>query len=582
MKTLDSAVATIAAAAVHAVADHPISAPGSYMSLPLEGRVDLMRPVVERKPEAEEQSGPSPSAAASPPIYAQNLPAVVTVAPPPPPEPARPTSSTWNAQHEAPPHQSGPEYGEMRGGMTAFYENAWDRPLGHQKAQEDWNANLNYPTIPDVVKEDKWYDGAATKTVPDYSKVETVFPWESQVRNVPDRHFPASDLPPPRPVPIPSTPTLSLQAPTPPLETPQPAPPPRADTPPEQPKRVMSFQEAMAGYTNAWDDVPSIKNYANKLAGVRDSDSAQRRSSASGMKTPALRKGDGQQSYFADSMPSQDVKQKAKADVRPKKRRNGSSEVVETRSEGSHDGDDEETTSGEDEDNLRSPILKRSSGSPIGQNSGRGPSSSKSGNKSRVGSGGAPVEPKRTYQARSIQTEPTMTQDRVVQTPPASESKRFDFPNSSGPARPDLTRSAGGSSSLVRSVGSPKVAGFTSIGGVASQTSPVASPPRPRYARMSSEETVTSATQHSPASTRSDLITPTLEDERPRVDGKSSPLSPTLSNASSSGSTVKPVGRRFDPSTSIDVSILRYCSLLLAYRLVLVTHSLEKEIPSRS
>lgn len=104
---------------------------GVYESLPLEGRVDLMRPKPV-KPESPERT-PAPALAASPPVYAQALPAAEPVHPPN--QQGSPPLAAWDAQTSAPPLTLGPE---MRGGMNQFYENAWDRQDKEEK--HDWNA----------------------------------------------------------------------------------------------------------------------------------------------------------------------------------------------------------------------------------------------------------------------------------------------------------------------------------------------------------------------------------------------------------------------------------------------------------
>lgn len=454
-----------------------------------------------------------PSLAGSPPIYAQALPHSAPIHPP-----ARqgspPISETWNAQFDSPPRHSGPQFGEMRQGMPENYENAWDKPLGHQQRQsEDWNAAGSYPTIPDVVKEDKWYAGAADGK-PDYSKVETVFPWEKKQRQPPSRHFPASDPPPPRSDPAPM---LRLQLPSPPAPENVRLPLSTATSPSAGQQRPMSFHQAMAQYTNAWD-IPSIQNYASRLAGPKE-----RKALAKGMQTPALERENPLGVLLAESDSKQKNKNLAPGTGRThtkRSRRSPESSPPEARSEGSRDGDDEETTSGSDrgDEEERYPIVRRAGGPGGRPGHSRAGSKMSSSGTSPIITPGQELGPSggRQYTGRSVQTDPVPMQDRVVQTSPKQVLS-------------DLATAGKGRGP---SSWKPPATGQ----GDASQTdSPVTARPKP--VRQSSEETITSATYRSPRN-------------QPR------PLRDEDRSTSSSSNEAKPraTARIFDPSTSIDVS----------------------------
>jgi hypothetical protein len=505
---------------------HAAGIEGTYYSLPLDGRVDLMRPLPARPsvPTPERK----PSLAGSPPIYAQALPHTAPVHPP-----ARqgspPIPETWNAQFDSPPRRSGPQYGEMRQGMPENYVNVWDKPLGHQKQRtEDWNVAGSYPTIPDVVKEDKWYAGAADGK-PDYSKVETVFPWEKEERQPPSRHFPASDPPPPRANPLPEL-RLHLPSPPAPQDIRLPLSTAASPTGPQQHRKQMSFHQAMAQYTNAWD-IPSIQNYASRLGGPKE-----RKALAKGMQTPALER-ENMQGILLAEPESKQRNNKHLVPARPhshakRGKRSADSTPPETRSEGSRDGDDEETTSGSDKDEEeRYPIVRRGAGG-----SSTRPGHSRTASK-MSSTGGSPIStpgqetgPRsagngggKHYTVRSVQTDPVPMQDRVVQTSP--EQRMADLATAK--------RTAGPSSYKFGAVGADHVSQ-----GTASQTDTGLGGLRRKPVRQSSEETITSATYNSPKN-----------NAQTRVPNGSA-------SSSSNEARPKPTSRIFDPSTSIDVSHL--------------------------
>lgn len=326
-----------------------------YISLPLEGRIDLMRPQPVAnvgKPDAEPPVEPLPSASASPPITTQALPSQL----PSNPRIERAISppAVWDARYSAPPQRSGAEYGEMRVGAFDFYENAWDKPLG-QHEENNWNPVNSYPVIPDSVKEDKWYRVGADD-VPDRSKVKDVFPWESQSRPTPSRRFPRGDTPPPAEMTIP---LVAVQDSTPPNQTPATELGTRDffDAAPPPVQRHTSFADAMraGSYRNAWDDVPAISKYVERVGG-RPSMSSLEGPLHPGTKSVAL-------SGFSNANSGESGKKAGKGKARD--------EHSDRRSETSRDGDDEDTESSAEETYLKRPIKTKHSSAAHGESSGR-------------------------------------------------------------------------------------------------------------------------------------------------------------------------------------------------------------------
>lgn len=238
---------------------------GSYTSMPLAGRLDLMRP--HHSPHKSPARPLSPSIASSP--------VVQTITPLQPAPESAPQTSHWDAQLYAPPSNAGPE---MATPMDANYSNAWDEPggLGHQPP---FQTDRGYPVLPDHVKQDTWYQ-AYTNTTPDRANIAPVFPWEKSDRVKPGRVFPPGDSPPlyQPSAAKPKSPPNELAAPT--AEDQAPS---GTTSPP--PTRGMA--DAIATYHNAWDGIPQIQQYATRLAGVPGSSFRQRgQPSTSGQTTP--------------------------------------------------------------------------------------------------------------------------------------------------------------------------------------------------------------------------------------------------------------------------------------------------------
>lgn len=194
---------------------------GGYASLPLDGRIDLMRPRLA-----------SPEAVASP----------LAAAKEDSPEGTPPYQKQWDPSRD--PAQG---KGEAHGMTESKYGNTWDASEADQKAaHKRWReGGQGGQAVWEVPKELRDGRYNVTSEHADSSLVGKVFPWESRHRKTASRVFPTGEAPPP-----------SHQQPKPasPGERPYQAPPPPAN-----------FHQAMKSYSNAWDDVPAIKKYVTRL-----------------------------------------------------------------------------------------------------------------------------------------------------------------------------------------------------------------------------------------------------------------------------------------------------------------------------
>ena len=213
------------------------------MSLPLEGRLDLMMPKPKRKVSFLSPPYPSPSAIATP---------IMTAPRPQTIQQQMTQSPTWDASRHSPPQHGGPE---MSIPINLHYAPAWDQPLSAQSAyHSSQHIEPEYPNIPANVRSDDWYKQFTTST-PDRSNVQPLFPWEEgQHQRRPDRIFPRGESP------------LRQQGYHPDVfVSPHHASPSLSSPPGKTPPRSMT--EAIASYTNAWDAVPSIQRYVNSISG---------------------------------------------------------------------------------------------------------------------------------------------------------------------------------------------------------------------------------------------------------------------------------------------------------------------------
>ncbi|CDZ96803.1 Glycosyl transferase, family 8-glycogenin [Phaffia rhodozyma] len=311
-----------------------------YVSLPLEGRVDLLRrqESVPPAPIAE----PFPPFAASFPVPTQTEPQQdqqPTVHAPAPhtiqPETGIPYFAQWDPARSSPPKDN---Y-QMQVDINQHYKNAWD--LSGQEAKEQeraWAAGQGKVKeswkLPAVV-DDGRYITPANPTVP--VKADSSLPWNRGHRKTPSRVFPRGDTPPIPEHPLitfaePSARNSSSESPVIPQLSFHAATPSPEPTPVPTPRPVLSFEEAMRSYKgNAWDSMPGIKNYANRLQGTKQV------SKPSGAITPAIK---GEIVYNdRGRRGSKDIDIDWRSQERSRDR--------------GDDGDDEEEDSDEDDDNVK-------------------------------------------------------------------------------------------------------------------------------------------------------------------------------------------------------------------------------------
>ena len=295
--------------------------PGQYISLPLDGRVDLIMPKPKPKKaksvKFDEQRMESSGAIASPTQYHAPLPQTI--------QQQLSQPAIWDAVHHAPPQKGGPE---MSIRMDTFYAPAWEQTPAQQAAyyQRANERQPEYPTLPESVTSDTWYSAYSGK-VPDKRNIKPVFPWEQpgQSHRAPDRVFPRGSTPPPQQS---STPSVNVQNPTPPLHS----PPHRQPSPPPQPR---SMSDAMASYTNAWDSMPSIQRYVKQITGRSNAPTSL---------------GMGRRESTFDPASIQSVPPTPRGEHPEKKSKAHKRDAsIDRHSEASADGDDEEEESSEDD-----------------------------------------------------------------------------------------------------------------------------------------------------------------------------------------------------------------------------------------
>ena len=233
--------------------------PGQYMSLPLDGRIDLIMPSPKPRVSFLDPAPPSPPAVSSP----------LHVHAPPPQTIEQQTTqpATWDASKYSPPKSGGPE---MVTPIRTHYAPAWDQRPSQRATYYSQSLSTDhghqpepqYPTLPKSVTNDSWYQ-AYSGLKPDPKQIQPVFPWEQSggEHRKPDRVFPRGSSPPPR---YPVTHSVPTQRPKPQLLSPRAS----THTPPPPPARSMA--ESMASYTNAWDTMPQIRHYVDRITGRRN------------------------------------------------------------------------------------------------------------------------------------------------------------------------------------------------------------------------------------------------------------------------------------------------------------------------
>lgn len=516
------------------------SSEGIYSSLPLDGRVDLMRPQPKPAKPEEPPKEAAPSAAASPPIYAQPLPIEAPINPPN--RQGSPPLAVWDAQRSAPPARAGPEFT----GHFDSYENAWDRPNNAPK--EEWNPVISYPVIPDRVKQDAWYAGAAD-VPPDRRNVKPVFPWESDRNRTTARVFPKGDTPPAEEEVLPQVATEDVASPSSDSTAIGSVPAPGQPSTPSA-IRHQSFSEAIASYTNAWDEIPSIKRYATRLTGGPPRPVA-----------PPATPGPGTVGLPASN----------EAAGRPRSRRessNGKRHFVPPLENRSEDGDVEDTSEEDDRSEEGESAAQShggrkydrrgpGGGSAGGPSGGTGHAHRGSTDTTGYGSSGpakssgngeqSTPSANRRYRERSAQTDVVQHRDQRTQTGSPKHRPVFFTSDSSSANLTELGRAKG--------VGSP-----------------------PQYGRTSSTDSVTGHFRkalfaNAPQGV-TEVMTPSIDDEKNRKffvmqgvaamapsasrttsdEGFSSSTTVVPSSAATSPSKLARATRVFDPATSLDVS----------------------------
>ncbi|KAG6817756.1 hypothetical protein H0H87_004547 [Tephrocybe sp. NHM501043] len=191
----------------------------------------------------------------------------------PPPRPHSPTMLLWNPAIEPPPKET-PAVNAFP--TSTYFTNAWDASSvksGQQQSHQPQTPVLDSRAlfeplprseIPDSLIKQGHYrnvtgdDYHGVSPSPDTTKVKPVFPWEEKPRHLPGRVFPVADSPKPTLFLSPesqSSQTSSDMPTTPEVKSAHPPPilSPLHGLPP-------SFI-----YPNAWDTVPSIQKYAERL-----------------------------------------------------------------------------------------------------------------------------------------------------------------------------------------------------------------------------------------------------------------------------------------------------------------------------
>lgn len=280
-----------------------------YMSMPLEGRVDLLMPkgdtasspdhsdrdrdILHGKPaasvnhtDADSTNPPQTIVRTRKDIEQENL-----------ESPAE--KSAWDAAHYPAPKNSRPE---MAIPMTTIYAPAWDEPSSASAVYFEGmvETSLDYPTLPENVLSNDWY-GDITATRPDPRMVSNVFPWESDAQSRPaaTRRFPQDR---------PAEDALRDALPSGDLRSPESSSESASEAHSTEHNRsqlhgaseggrnehtesgasnrchpALSFAESMASYTNAWDEVASIHTYAQRLTALGIG--VERRAQTSGLET---------------------------------------------------------------------------------------------------------------------------------------------------------------------------------------------------------------------------------------------------------------------------------------------------------
>ena len=222
---------------------------GGYTSLPLDGRIDLMRPRLA-SPESTASTLSSP---ASPERSLETATRVIS------PQPIHPSGAAYFAQWDPargpPPKGEGRQFYQMQEPIDSRYGNTWDGSEQEKKqAEKRWReGGQGGQAVWEVPKELRDGRYNVTDQQADASLVGKVFPWESRHRKTPSRVFPKGDSPPLQTSPGEQPPSSHHR------QQPRPQPPYQPAPAPQ------NFHQAMKSYSNAWDAVPAIQKYVTKL-----------------------------------------------------------------------------------------------------------------------------------------------------------------------------------------------------------------------------------------------------------------------------------------------------------------------------
>lgn len=276
-----------------------------YISMPLEGRVDLLMPKADTTaaPAAvddgltdnagHDSTSAKEGLSSEPPSRAERQQSPSEEERTERPESTPFGGAAWNAAHHPPPKNSRPE---MVVPMTTVYAPAWDEPPSSSATyfEEMVDTALNYPTLPESVRTNDWYGDFATSK-PDPQLVSNLFPWEGEGKPRPavSRRFPKE---PPAAVAASSedenAPTTASgmdgkddnfgrSSHNDDQQLPNFAASSVSTSSISRP--TLNFAESMASYTNAWDEVASIHSYARRLTALGIG--VERRSQADGLET---------------------------------------------------------------------------------------------------------------------------------------------------------------------------------------------------------------------------------------------------------------------------------------------------------
>ena len=424
-------------------------------------------------------------------------------------EPYRPSSPpkmAWNPAIEPPPNTA-PTLNAFP--SDTYFPNVWDQPPSrvHDQSIQYQSRSPSSPTpapsaffepppVPDIPQQlrhqghyrnvtgDENHDSSPS---PDPTKVKAVFPWEEQKRHRPGRVFPTYDPP---------SPSQFL--------SPEPQSSPLVQSPPAPASQPLSPLQGLPfslTYANAWDTVPSIQKYANRL-----------------VRPP-------QPPPLAPAFDSKDWK-----------KRGGGRSWDERTEASSRDGDDEDE--GEDEEEPRHPgrwTDDSDNESSTNQSRSRG---------SSVSSSYAIKGKKKEYRVRGVQTISPVMRSQGVQVAIATQPTRNQRP-SAIPLPATVNQVSGGADVSMTTAfpspsgGSPREFVFPDAPATVRPAAVSTPPPRARRDTDSSSITRQSSNDGSslasPPSSTGPLSPP---------EGQSLPELPPVR---------KPAGRVFDPARGIEL-----------------------------